>query len=389
MPINKVYDKNGKPVKKDGKQKYRVRINYTDTLGRSKQIERTAYGSDEAKRLERELSQSVKAETPAANLTVGKLYEEYIAAKKHEIRASTMIKKQQIITLHVLPYLAEAKLDKLTAPVLQKWKQDIESEEYSIRTRKNIYSEFRAMLNFGVKMDYLSKNPLLKVGNFHAPLEEIEEMKFYTPDEFLPYINAARNFAEKDTADLSAWGYYVFFCIAFFTGMRKGEINALTWRDIRNGEISITKSLNQKLSGGDQITPPKNKSSVRTIQIPNALQAVLSDHYNRSKNMANFSDMYNVCGGIRALRDSSIANANERFALAAGVKTIRIHDFRHSHASYLISEGINIQEIARRLGHADVSITLKTYAHLYPKESERALNALNKLSLIPEKSPKK
>ena len=51
MPINKVYDKNGKPVKKDGKQKYRVRVNYTDSLGRNKQIERTAYGSDEAKHL--------------------------------------------------------------------------------------------------------------------------------------------------------------------------------------------------------------------------------------------------------------------------------------------------------------------------------------------------
>ena len=69
------------------------------------------------------------------------------------------------------------------------------------------------------------------------------------------------------------------------------------------------------------------------------------------------------------------------YAQSANIKVIRIHDFRHSHASYLINEGINIQEIARRLGHADVSITVKTYAHLYPKESERALNALNKLTL--------
>ena len=42
MPINKVTDKSGKPVKKDGKQKYRVRINYTDSYGNNKQIERTA-----------------------------------------------------------------------------------------------------------------------------------------------------------------------------------------------------------------------------------------------------------------------------------------------------------------------------------------------------------
>lgn len=59
----------------------------------------------------------------------------------------------------------------------------------------------------------------------------------------------------------------------------------------------------------------------------------------------------------------------------------RIHDFRHSHASLSANNGINIQEVARRLGHSNVSITLKTYAHLYPKESERALTVLNSIEL--------
>ena len=381
MPINKVTDKNGKLVKKDGKQKYRVRVNYTDTLGRNKQIERTAYGSDEAKRLERELSQSVKVETPAANLTVGKLYEEYIAAKRHEVRESSLDKKMSVLKNHVLAYFSDTKLDKLTAPVLQKWKQNIEELGLSIRMRKNIYGNFRAMLNFGVKMEYIAKNPLLKVGNFQAPLEEVKEMDFYTPEEFRAFIGAARKHAEENTSDISAWGYYVFFCIAFFMGMRKGEINALTWEDIRGDEISITKSMSQKLGGGDKITPPKNKSSIRSIRIPDPLKEVLEEHRTRCRAMNGFRDSYNLCGGIRALRDSSISNMNELFSRNADVKKIRIHDFRHSHASYLVNEGINIQEIARRLGHADVSITLRTYSHLYPKESERALNALNKITL--------
>ena len=176
MPINKVTDKNGKPVKKDGKQKYRVRVNYTDSLGRNKQIERTAYGADEAKQLERELSHSVKAEAPAAKLTVGELYEEYMQAKKHEVRESSLNKKQCVLKTHVLKYFESTKLQKLTPPVLQKWKMDIEELGLSIRMRKNIYGNFRTMLNYGVKMEYIPKNPLLKVGNFKAPLEEIEEM---------------------------------------------------------------------------------------------------------------------------------------------------------------------------------------------------------------------
>ena len=56
---------------------------------------------------------------------------------------------------------------------------------------------------------------------------------------------------------------------------------------------------------------------------------------------------------------------------------IAIHDFRHSHASLLCNAGINVKEIARRLGHADAEMTLRTYAHLYPAEEERAVQVLN------------
>lgn len=380
MPITKAVDKNGKPIKKDGKQRYRVRINYTDSYGKQKQIERTAYGLDEAKQLEAELNQSIKEALPAEKIKVKELFDLYINAKMHEVKESTMKKKREILEHHILPYLQNTKLDKLNVNILQKWKEDIESLDLSIRMRKNIYSEFRAMLNFAVKMDYLSQNPLLKVGNFVAPLEDHKEMQFYTPDEFKKFITAARERAEtneKKRNTIQHWNYYVFFNIAFYMGMRKGEIYALNWHDIQHGEIKITKSLNQKLKGGDRITPPKNKSSIRTIQIPAPLQKVLDEHYKRCKAMPDFANEYFICGGVKAIRDTSLSNSCKQCAELAEVKCIRIHDFRHSHASLLANSGINIQEIARRLGHSDVSITLRIYSHLYPKESERALKILN------------
>ena len=64
-------------------------------------------------------------------------------------------------------------------------------------------------------------------------------------------------------------------------------------------------------------------------------------------------------------------------AKAAGIKKITVHEFRHSHASLLCNAGINIKEIARRLGHADVNMTWKTYSHLYPAEEEKAIAVLN------------
>ena len=66
-------------------------------------------------------------------------------------------------------------------------------------------------------------------------------------------------------------------------------------------------------------------------------------------------------------------------AAAAGLPHIRIHDFRHTHATLLANEGINIQEIARRLGHSNVEQTWNTYSHLYPREEERAVAILDSL----------
>lgn len=95
-----------------------------------------------------------------------------------------------------------------------------------------------------------------------------------------------------------------------------------------------------------------------------------------------------MCGSERPLRDTSIENKNKSFAKSADLPHIRIHDFRHSHASLLVNEGINIQEIARRLGHSNVQETWNTYSHLYPREEERAVQVLNKV-VKKQKSPKK
>lgn len=76
---------------------------------------------------------------------------------------------------------------------------------------------------------------------------------------------------------------------------------------------------------------------------------------------------------------SIVTKKNTAFAEAAGLPHIRIHDFRHSHLSYLVHKGINIQEIARRLGHADIKMTLNTYSHLYRQDAEKAVEALDKI----------
>ena len=161
--------------------------------------------------------------------------------------------------------------------------------------------------------------------------------------------------------------------------MRKGEINALKWSDIDGDIIHVRRSIAQKLKGEDRETPPKNRTSYRDLQAPQPLVKILNEHQHRQQQINGYSEDFRVCGATRCLRDSSLDNKNKKFAEAAKLPHIRIHDFRHSHASLLANEGINIQEIARRLGHSKIEITWNTYSHLYPREEERAVQILNKI----------
>ena len=383
MPITRT------KVKKDGLQQYRVRVNYTDRDGVHRQVERTAYGKAEAQDMERRLlAECTAAPQPKAN-TVADLYAKYADFRRHEVRESTLEKSNRTLELHVLPLLGSCPLQRLDTPKLLEWKAAISDKGLVTTTKNSIYKEFRALLNFAVRLRWLPSNPLLEAGPFRDPYFEMQEEKlhYYTADQFLRYHAALREAAST----MTQWGTYTFFALAFYTGMRKGEIHALRWSDISpDGVISVRRSISQKIKGKPITeTPPKNKASYRRLQAPLPLLRILDEQRTRQQADPRWTEDYRVCGGPGVISDTTIENANKRAAIAADLPHIRVHDFRHTHASLLINEAISIQEVARRLGHADVKMTWGTYGHLYPREEERALVVLNKITPeeIPEKSP--
>lgn len=360
--------------KKNGLTRYEVRVNYTTPMGEYKRITRIAYGLQEAKDLERQLLRE-KELAPASTLRLSDLAKEYYNSKINENRKSTVDKARTQYRKHIEPYLGDVKLDKLSLPKLNNWKQKISEKNLSLITKQNIFTQLRAILNFGVKLDYLPKNNLVKLGNFKDSNYTKKKMLFYTADEFKQYIAQAR----KDALKNDFYDYYVFFSIAYLTGARKGEINALTWNDYYDNTIYITKSINQKQKGvKDVITPPKNKSSIRDIVVPDTLVKILEEHRSRLKATNSYDPNHFICGGMICLRDSSLTNKNKLFAEMAGIKKIRIHDFRHSHASLLANNNVNILEISRRLGHAKIDQTLNTYSHFYPQAESHANKVLEK-----------
>ena len=90
---------------KDGRQKYRVRVNYIDNLGKNRQIDRVAYGSAEAKDLERKLQYELKEQTPTARMTVQSLYDEYIKSSASELRETSLALNKKNLTTYVLNIL--------------------------------------------------------------------------------------------------------------------------------------------------------------------------------------------------------------------------------------------------------------------------------------------
>lgn len=382
MPIYKIAGE-----KRDGLQKYRVVVNYTDENGKKRTAERREYGKAQAERAEALLRAKISDGETAAReaakakpMTVKELAAICEAERGRELRKTTMEKKKSVLACYVLPFLGKTPLRTLCADDLRRWRSWLNEKPLKTTTKNGGYKELRALLNFAVAHGYLKASPMKAIPVFRDPYKETEavRLRYYTADEWKKYLAAATEETERKN-DLRAWGIRLFFLFAYYTGMRKGEINGLRWSDVEDGKyIWVKRSIAQQLKGQPWVeTPPKNASSVRRLQMPGKLVDELEAHKARQKEAGRWSESLFICGGPTPIPNSTIEKANGRFCEAAEIKHITIHEFRHSHASLLCNAGVNIKEIARRLGHANVEITLKTYSHLYPKEEERAVAVLD------------
>lgn len=190
-------------------------------------------------------------------------------------------------------------------------------------------------------------------------------MKFWTQEEFETYIEYVK---DKPVS------YYAFLTL-FWTGIRLGELLALTLTDFNVEEktLSITKSY-QRINGKDVVTEPKTPKSKRVITLPDFLVLELEEYVSKLYGMMANDRLFSIT-------KSFLEREMNRGAELSGVKKIRLHDLRHSHASLLISKlGAQPNLVAERLGHEKIQTTLSTYSHLYPNQSRDLADQLNELS---------
>jgi integrase len=337
---------------RDGKL-WRCQFYYEDWQGiRHKKNKRGFKTKGEADAWERNFLQQQRKDL---DINFENFVETYFKDMENRLRESTIISKRYVFDLKVTPYFIHKKMCEIKTSDIREWQNALIKKGYAPTYLKSINNQLAALFNYAVRYYDLQNNPCRKAGSIGK--SKAEEMEFWTKQEFKEFLTSMDKKPEARMA----------FLILYWTGMRIGELLALTYEDIdfEKRTITINKSF-QRIKGKDMITPPKTPKSNRKVTIPAFLVKELEEYCGM---------LYGITANERMFRFTKSFMEHEmvRGIQKTGLKRIRVHDLRHSHASLLVEMGFQPLAIAERLGHEKIETTLNTYSHLYPnKQAELA-----------------
>lgn len=292
------------------------------------------------------------------------------AYEEYKIYAQNRHKKQGFYCLlhdfngKILPYFKDYLIEDLSTKDFISWQNKILEFNYRNSYNKKIYSAFVGFLDYCCMYHGLKENVARTVGNFKNKVE-LKKDDFYTLEEFNQFIKCVDDEVYKQ-----------FFYLLFFTGLRSGEAMALKFSDLEGDYLSITKSLHRR--GNREFDTPKNSSSIRKVLIDRKLKdslLKLKKLYIRKYGVGNYD--YFIFGGMKPLSTTTVDRKKKLACEKANIRPITVHQFRHSHATFLLQNGIMINEVSRRLGHSKVSTTLDIYAHTNLEQEKRVLATLS------------
>ncbi|MCR3759212.1 site-specific integrase [Clostridium felsineum] len=347
------------PVYKNEKRKtYYCAFYYQDWTGERKKKKKEGFKKrSEAQQWEREF---LAKQQNNADMNFGTLVKLYMEDVETRVRYTTFQGKKYIVNLKILPYFENMNIVDITPNHIRKWQNILKKKGFTQSYLKTINIQLSAIFNFAIKYYNLKSSPALKAGSMGK--KGVNTMQFWTLKEFKKFIKCD----DKPISNLA-------FKILFWTGMRSGELIALTWEDINLNDktINISKTYT-RLNGKDIINEPKTPKSKRIISI--------SDHL--CKDIKTYKEkLYKIKESDRLFNFTKffLPYQMERVCKISGVKKIRIHDLRHSHASLLIELGFSPLLISERLGHEKIQTTLNTYSHLYPNKQNVLAKKLDDL----------
>jgi len=291
-----------------------------------------------------------------------------------------------IVERHLIPALGRVSLIELQAQHIQSYYAKKLSDgradgKGGLSARSVVYHHriLSNALDYAVKMGLVVRN----VGKVVEPPRVARvTMQTLSPEEVGRFLDVAR-----DT------DYYVYFATLLYTGLRRGELLALRWRnlDLGNGRLSVVETAYRLGNGEYRIKEPKTPQSRRSVILPPSLVELFRVYrFDQELLRIQLGIGLNADDFVFIRPDGSPINPNaatlafRRIISRAGLKGIRIHDLRHTHASLMLKAGIHPKVVSERLGHANIGITLDLYSHVLPGLQEAAAEKFDRIFEVGE-----
>lgn len=343
--------------------KWYCQFYYKDATGkRKKKMKRGFELKREADQWEREFLEKMQG---SPEMLFSSMLELYLSDGSARWKTRTYHTRESRFRVWVLPYFKDYPVNEIKPTHIRNWQIWLTEQHTEKGTQlspgyiQNLFRDLSSFFNFAVKFHDLPSNPCLEAGNIAG--KRSRSLKFWTSDQFHQF---EKTFDDSDPLLLA-------YRLLYYTGMRLGELEALTIGDIdtSSGVISISKSL--QVERGQRTTTTTKTGKAREVTIPPFLCQEIESYKSRLYD-------YKPTDRLFLLARSRYGANFKTHTKKADLPEIRIHDLRHSHASLLIELGFSPVLIAERLGHDRVSTTLDIYSHLWPSKQNEVSDRLQK-----------
>lgn len=356
--------------RKDGRWEGRYICSYND-LGHAKYRSVYAYSYKDVKaKLTQINSNPVLAEHNLPSDTLQMISSEWLDAVKLRNKDSTYCKYQNVCKNHILPELGRFPICKISTVQVERFVEQLNHKPLSAKTLLDILSVLKRIFSYAEDCGYKT----ICNFNFIAIKQDYKEMRVLSHQEQSRLIEFL-----LDNTDPIKLGIY----LSLYTGIRIGELCAITWGDISldNKTLDVSKTMQriQIATAGKKtsvvITEPKSRCSRRVIPLPDFVVAKLTENSKSiDKNtflLSGSSDKY--------IEPRNMQYYFKKCIQECEIEAANFHCLRHTFATRCIEAGFEIKSLSEILGHSSVNITLNRYVHS-SLDLKRA--NMEKLSLI-------
>lgn len=295
-------------------------------------------------------------------------YEQWLKVYKEGAVRKVTLNKYLMTLAWLKRLIPEVKLGEMTRIVYQQLLNDY-ALEHERQTTMDFHHQIKGAIMDAVDDGLIDRDPTRKA-IIKGKTARVKKVKYLNQFELHVLIT---NLQLQGSLN---WDWLILLVAK--TGMRFSEALAVTPADFdfSHQSLSISKTWDYKGAGG--FLPTKNNSSVRKIQLD--WQTIIQF----SELVKGLPEDKPIFIKKDKVYNSTVNNILTRHCKAAGVPVISVHGLRHTHASLLLFAGVSIASVARRLGHASMTTTQKTYLHIIQelenKDVDLVMRSLSSLS---------